>query len=353
VIPLSASDFDAETGTVQFRISYSTTKAGSAVQWLAESATADKKAPFLFTQCQAIHARTLLPCQDTPMVKATHSARIRCPAGTTAVMSALGNGDEPVDVHEDGSRTFAFTQPVAVAAYLVALAVGHLVSKEVGPRSSVWAEPSVVDAAVYEFGETEEFLQTGERICGPYVWTRYDILCMPPSFPYGGMENPCLTFVTPTLLAGDRSLADTVIHEITHSWTGNLVTNRTWEHFWLNEGWTMVVQRKIVRDLYGQKVADLDAFSHLSDLRGDVDRYGQDHNFTRLVPDLSADGGLDPDDSFSTVPYEKGHALLASLQHTVGGAAVFDPYIKAYVVRGAAVSFCSCSVGKLASERAS
>lgn len=300
-VPLGPDNTNEE-GAVRVRIYYETTPQSSAVQWLDASATKDKAAPFLFTQCQAIHARTLLPCQDTPTVKASYNATIRCPAGTTAIMSALGNGDEPVEVHEDGSRTFAFRQPIAMASYLVALAVGNLASKEVGPRSAVWAEPSVVEAAAYEFADTELFLATGEKICGPYVWSRYDVLCMPPSFPYGGMENPCLTFVTPTLLAGDRSLADVVIHEITHSWTGNLVTNRTWEHFWLNEGWTMFVQRKISRDLYGQAVADLDAIEGLSDLKDSIDLFGEDHNFTCLVPDLSVDGGCDPDDAFSTVP---------------------------------------------------
>ena len=300
-IPLAPEDVDVGTGDVRVRVSYATTPQSSAVQWLDAAATKDKVAPFLFTQCQSIHARTLLPCQDTPMVKASYTASVRCPEGTTAVMSALGNGDAPTETHEDGSRTFAFRQPIAVASYLVALAVGHLASKEVGPRSSVWAEPSVVEAAAYEFADTELFISTGENICGPYVWGRYDILCMPPSFPFGGMENPCLTFVTPTLLAGDRSLADVVIHEITHSWTGNLVTNRTWEHFWLNEGWTMFVQRKISRDLYGQSVADLDAIEGLLDLQDSIDHFGADHNYTRLIPDLSGDG--DPDDSFSTVPY--------------------------------------------------
>ena len=170
-IPLSAKHFD-DAAVVRLRIAYATTPESSAVQWLDREATKDKKAPFLFTQCQAIHARTLLPCQDTPMVKATYSATVRCPAGTTAIMSALGNGDAPQEEHEDGSRTFAFRQPIAMASYLVALAVGNLASKEVGPRSSVWAEPSVVDAAAYEFADTEKFIATGEKICGPYQWTR-------------------------------------------------------------------------------------------------------------------------------------------------------------------------------------
>ena len=171
VILVTPADVDADSGDLRIQVVYSTTPESSAVQWLDASATKDKVAPFLFTQCQAIHARTLLPCQDTPMVKASYNAFIRCPAGTTAIMSALGNGDAPQQEHEDGSRTFAFRQPIAMASYLVALAVGNLASKQVGPRSSVWAEPSVVDAAAYEFADTEQFLATGEKICGPYVWT--------------------------------------------------------------------------------------------------------------------------------------------------------------------------------------
>jgi len=330
-IPLTEDDRDTDTNSFGVQVFYNTTPKGSAVQWLAPSATKDKLAPFCFTQCQAIHARSLLPCQDTPTVKATYKANVRCPKGVVAIMSALGNGDEPIAVHSDGSSTFAFNQPIAMASYLVALAVGQLVSKPVGPRSAVWAEPSVVDAAAFEFVDTEKFIATGEQICGPYQWTRYDILCMPPSFPFGGMENPCLTFATPTLLAGDRSLANVIFHEVAHSWTGNLVTNRTWEHFWINEGWTMFVERKIGAALFGQKFADLDAIEGIAELQEDIDDFGAEHNFSRLIPNLAGDG--DPDDAFSSVPYEKGFALLKHIEHVVGGPKNMDPFIRAYVVR--------------------
>ena len=166
---------------------------------------------------------------------------------------------------------------------------------------------SICDINQREFDGMEDMVNAGESICGPYVWGRYDVLCMPPSFPYGGMENPCLTFVTPTLLAGDRSLADVVIHEITHSWTGNLVTNSNWKHFWLNEGWTMFIQRKIVSKIHNHQTAELDASLRLKSLKDTVKMFRTNLNFTRLCPDLE---NVDPDDAFSIIPYEKGFHLL-------------------------------------------
>ena len=240
---------------MKVKIDYSTTEKSGALQWLPPAQTDGKVYPFLFSQCQAIHARSMMPCQDTCGAKCTYDSKITVPKELTALMSARGNG-EPAKPCSDGSmHTFFFNQPVACATYLVALAVGDLSFKATGMRTGVWAEPNVVEKAAYEFDGMEEMVNTGESICGEYVWGRYDVLCMPPSFPYGGMENPCLTFVTPTLLAGDRSLADVVIHEITHSWTGNLVTNSNWKHFWLNEGWTMFIQRKIVAKMHGFQMA--------------------------------------------------------------------------------------------------
>ena len=269
-------------------------------------------------------------------VKTTYTATITTPNALTAIMSALGNGkpsrpptantEFPFD--GDDWHTFTFEQPVACASYLIALAVGDLGFQETGPRTGVWAEKGVVERAAYEFDAMEAMVNAGEKVCGPYEWGRYDVLCMPGSFPYGGMENPCLTFVTPTLLAGDRSLADVVIHEITHSWTGNLVTNSNWKHFWLNEGWTMFVQRKIMELLHGRQVAELDASLRLKSLRSTVERFGVDHNFTRLCPDLE---DVDPDDAFSIVPYEKGFHLLRYLETVVGGPEKFAPFILAYV----------------------
>lgn len=211
---------------LKITISYSTTKLCSALQWLPPAQTAGKEYPYLFTQCQAIHARSLVPCQDRCGVKMTYTACVTVPQWATCVMSALLKNTE---VTSEKTVSSTWDQPVPISSYLLALAVGQLSKRDISKRCTVWSEPSVVENAAYEFSETEEFLSTAEAIAGKdYVWGRYDLLCLPPSFPYGGMENPCLTFVTPTLLAGDRSLADVVAHEIAHSWTGNLVTNATW-----------------------------------------------------------------------------------------------------------------------------
>jgi len=274
-------------------------------------------------QCQAIHARSILPCQDCPAVKMTYDATVTVPKWATAVMSALSK--ESIGTAEYGDRVFQFSQKVPIPSYLFALAVGDLDSRDISPRCRVWSEPSMVEAVAYEFSQVEDFLKAAEELTLPYQWTRYDILCLPPSFPYGGMENPCLTFVTPTLLAGDKSLADVVAHEAAHSWSGNLVTNETWSHFWLNEGWTIFLQRKIMTKVHGDdKFFDFDAIGGWEDLKDSVallpDKY------TKLIPDLD-DG--DPDDAFSSVPYEKGFNLLYSLERTVG-AEKFAPFMKAY-----------------------
>jgi len=263
-------------------------------------------------------------------VKTTYGATVHAPEWCTVLMSAVAAdaGAERVPgVHR-------FAQPVPISSYLIALCAGHLASREVSPRCRIWSEPSVVDAAAHEFGEAEDFLGVAERLTGcPYVWGRYDVLCLPPSFPYGGMENPCLTFATPTLLAGDRSLADVIAHEIAHSWTGNLVTNATWEHFWLNEGWTVWLERKILAQVKGDvdhaKVSAEIGWKHLRDdvalIECGCAPDGQD--FTKLVWPLS---DQDPDDAFSGVPYEKGFNTLNFLEEKVGKEA-FEAYAQAYI----------------------
>ncbi|GMH71266.1 hypothetical protein TrST_g3316 [Triparma strigata] len=316
----------APLSTVKVSIDYSTTPQSSAIQWLPPEQTLGKKRPYLFTQCQAIHARTLLPCQDAPAVKVTYKATVTTPTWATCLMSAL-SVSSPTD-KGDGKSVHMWDQPVPVSTYLIAFCVGELESREISGRCRVWAEPGIVDAVAYEFAETEQFLKIAEDLTLPYQWGRYDVVSLPPSFPYGGMENPCLTFVTPTLLAGDRSLADVVAHEIAHSWTGNLVTNATWEHFWLNEGWTMWLQRKIMaRQKNDVKFFDFDAIGGWKHLTDDVALLPED--FTRLIPKI---GGSDPDDAFSGVPYEKGFNLLISLERIVGTPA-FEDFAKAYLKR--------------------
>mmetsp|Transcript_37261 Transcript_37261/g.58137 ORF Transcript_37261/g.58137 Transcript_37261/m.58137 type:complete len:700 (-) Transcript_37261:11-2110(-) len=319
-----------EGAEIPVHVFYSTTPNSTSIQWLSKEKTAGKEHPYLFTQGQAINNRSLVPCQDLPAAKFTYAASVRAPAWSTVVMSALARGSPQPYPYRAGLRVHEWHQPVAISSYLLAIAVGHLESREISARCRVWAEPSVVGLAASDYSQTEEFLQAAEGLTCPYLWGRYDLLCLPPSFPYGGMENPCLTFMTPTTLTGDKSLADVVAHEISHSWTGNLVTNYTWEHFWLNEGWTMWLQRKIMTKIHNKELFfDFDAKIGRNDLRSSITNYGEDHEFTKLIPSLRE---MDPDDAFSSVPYEKGFALLHYLEKLVGKVP-FETFAKAYIER--------------------
>ncbi|XP_062515837.1 leukotriene A-4 hydrolase-like [Corticium candelabrum] len=323
----SSSSRDGEA--VDLEVLYETSPEASAVQWLAAEQTVGKTHPYLFTQCQAIHARSMFPCQDTPSVKTTYSAEVIVPGELTALMSAIPTGNHVVSGNDKSSRkVFTFEQKVPIPSYLVALAVGALESRQIGARSSVWSEKEVVDSAAYEFAHTEDMLNVAEGICGPYVWEKYDLLVLPPSFPYGGMENPCLTFVTPTVLAGDRSLVNVVAHELSHSWTGNLVTNHTWEHFWLNEGFTVFVERKIMGRMFDEKMRHFHCIGGWKALVNSVNDFKDAIHLTSLVPNLE---GIDPDDAFSSVPYEKGSALLFYLECLVGDHDQFELYLRSYI----------------------
>jgi len=316
----------AEGNQFKIRVSYSTTSGSTALEWLSPEQTAGKQHPFLFSQCEAIHCRSMIPCQDSPSVKATYSAEMKAPSALTVLMSGIRDGEpEPV---EGGLAVTRWKQEVPIQSYLIAIAVGALESRKIGPRSQVWAEASVVDQSAFDFSETETMLQKAEELCGPYVWGIYDVLVLPPSFPFGGMENPCLTFATPTLLSGDKSNADVIAHEIAHSWTGNLVTNVNFEHFWLNEGFTVFTERKIVGRMHGEPARHFSAILGWKDLQETVEVVmGPTNPFTALVPRLA---GADPDDAFSVVPYEKGSTFLWYLEDLVGGADVFEPFLKSY-----------------------
>ncbi|XP_012553835.2 leukotriene A-4 hydrolase isoform X1 [Hydra vulgaris] len=306
-------------------IKYHTSSTASALQWLKPEQTLDKKYPYMFTQCQAIHARSLVPCQDSPCHKFTYSSKVIVPAELVALMSAVKGGEV---ILENNMKECSFQQKICVPSYLLAIAVGPLEFRDVGPRSKVWCEASMIDLCAFEFGKVEDMLKAGESLMGPYVWEQYDILVLPPSFPYGGMENPCLTFVTPTVVVGDRSLTSVIAHEITHSWTGNLVTNKTWEHFWLNEGFTRFLEGKIIGHLDGKLTQDFMAIDGWSHLHDSIEVFGKDNKLTALQPDLN---GVDPDDSFSSVPYEKGYAFLYYIEHLVGGPDVFNVFLRQYI----------------------
>ena len=311
-------------GTSAVIVDYATRPDSSALQWLDPAQTEGKLHPFLFSQCQAIHARAMVPCQDSPGARVAYRAGITVPGALAAVMSA---GPEGVSDHGNGTRTFAFRMPQPIPPYLLALAVGRLESRDLSPRARVWAEPETVDRAAWEFAEVETFIQKAEGLFGPYDWDRYDMLVLPPSFPYGGMENPRMTFLTPTLLAGDRSLVDVVAHELAHSWTGNLVTNATAEHFWLNEGWTVWAERRILRALHGDDVATLGWALGQKALDDSLARFEKEPQLTVLRTHLK---GVDPDDAFSSIPYEKGARFIRALE-LAAGPEPFEAFLQEYM----------------------
>jgi aminopeptidase N len=301
------------------RISYATKPQAGALQWLPPEQTASGK-PFLLSQSQAILARTWVPCQDTPGVRMTYSATLRVPADLMAVMSA----ENPTERSDDG--VYHFEMPQAIPSYLLAVAVGDLEFRAIDERAGVYAEPSVVEAAAWEFADVTAMIAAAEKLYGPYDWGRYDLLVLPPSFPFGGMENPRLTFATPTIIAGDRSLVALVAHELAHSWSGNLVTNSTWDDFWLNEGTTTYLTYRLMEELYGVEYAQMLSVLGWQDLQTVFEELDPGSPDTHSKLALT---GRDPDDGMTDVAYEKGSALLTTLEKAVGRER-FDEFLREY-----------------------
>ncbi|NQY28468.1 MAG: M1 family metallopeptidase [Flavobacteriaceae bacterium] len=306
--------------TKSITIHYNTTDKTEALQWLNPQQTADKKHPFLFTQGQAILTRTWIPIQDSPQIRVTYDATVKVPSELMAVMSA----ENPKEKSVNGVYHFKMKQPIS--PYLIALAIGDVEYKAISNRTGVYAEKSMLAKVHAEFSDMEKMVVAAEKLYGKYAWDQFDVIVLPPSFPFGGMENPRLTFATPTVIAGDKSLTSLIAHELAHSWSGNLVTNATWEDFWLNEGFTVYFEIRIMEALYGKERAEMLALIGRQDLEDELEGFKDTPNDTKLKLDLK---DRNPDDGMNSIAYDKGYLFLRTLEKTVGREK-FDVFLKNY-----------------------
>jgi aminopeptidase N len=318
-------------GARRVSIEYETSPDAAALQWLSPAQTAGKREPYLFSQGEAILTRTWVPTQDSPGIRQTWSATITAPAALRTVMSgeALTPEGQPQGA---GWKSWRFNMDKPVPPYLIAIAIGDVAFKPLGPRTGVYTEPSMMDLASSELVDMGKMVEAAEALFGPYRWGRYDVLILPPSFPYGGMENPRLTFATPTMLAGDRSLVSLIAHELAHSWSGNLVTNATWNDFWLNEGFTNYAETRIMERLEGvDRAKMLEVLSWTDWMDGITEAGGPTSPDTRLHMDYA---GRDPDEIPGGIVYDKGAAYLRTIERTVGRER-FDAWLRSYFDRHA------------------
>ena len=299
-------------------IFYETTNKSEALDWLLPNQTAGKNFPFMYTQGQSIFTRSWIPIQDTPGLRITYSAKINTPENMMAVMSAAN----PQEMDTNNVYSFKMNQPIP--PYLIALAVGNLEFKAIDYRTGVYAEPSMVEECANELIDMGKMVDVAEQLYGKYDWDRYDVIVLPPSFPFGGMENPRLTFATPTIIAGDRSLVSLIAHELAHSWSGNLVTNATWNDFWLNEGFTVYFERRIMEALYGRDYSEMLALLGFQDLQNQVDNSQPAMQLLRLNMK-----GKHPDDAMTDIAYEKGYFFLRMLEENIGREKM-DEFLKKY-----------------------
>lgn len=299
-------------------IYYSTTNKSEALDWLTPEQTSGKKLPFMYTQGQAILTRSWIPIQDTPANRITYSADVKVPAELLPIMSATN----PVEKNEQGMYHFEMEQ--AIPNYLIAMAVGDLEYRSIGKNCGVYAEPELIEASANEFVDLPKMINAAENLYGAYQWEQYDIVMLPYSFPFGGMENPRLTFANPTLIAGDRSLVSVIAHELAHSWSGNLVTNSTWDDFWLNEGFTVYFENRIMEELYGKEVADILVKIEFQELENTLKREKKED--TKLKLNLIH---RNPDDGMTDIAYIKGASFLRTIEQKVGRKK-FDVFLNSY-----------------------